>query len=600
MDVFIRPSRLTAVLLLLLSAFLAWMLVVFKWFPYTGIAIASISFAILGFSFQKKKTLEDLAVLVSIIIFSIFLVIRSNILLTFLNSFAIFALLTLFIRKLDFVANIKGFILQPFIVLQDIIQAKNIFSLTDETKSSTPKQSNNQINNALFGILISIILLILIIPLLSFANPIFAKITQDFISFINIEYLIRNLFGKDLFIWVWRLIFFGAIFFLLTQTLSFISSQHTKAPFPDENKSNTPSLLIPKIVVSIILLLFFATQIELYTASPQILSSLDISLSQHTREVFAHLLIVGLIIFALIYNDRSQNKIDRLSTYFLILSAVFLTFIALKSDFDYSRQWGFTIKRLYGFAAVFWTLGAFAVFTDIYSHKLQNSKLIGSLIWLSVIVLIIINFANFDYIIYNTNKARTGQGEDLYYLSSLSTDSKSYKNQLNTLLKKNRSDEVHNSQAVSILLNKISNLQSKYKNPDFRTLNLSEYQTYIQTKDIDTEALKKVYFNQALKPRAYQLPVQSINNARTTIKVKGLPLALYDHHYDVFLKNGNYTITSGNLELDSFSHINGPGDFILKIYKYTSDAQNQNQAITQDIPFIIPNPAPANIEISFP
>lgn len=105
---------------------------------------------------------------------------------------------------------------------------------------------------------------------------------------------------------------------------------------------------------------------------------------------------------------------------------MFLTFIALKSVYDYSYNWGFTYKRLWGYTGVFWILGVFAFFVYKYFKDLQDTYFVKGVILFSSLVLIGVNIANFDSLIFHYRKSVTHSGIDYLYLSGLSSDAESY------------------------------------------------------------------------------------------------------------------------------------------------------------------------------
>ena len=115
---------------------------------------------------------------------------------------------------------------------------------------------------------------------------------------------------------------------------------------------------------------------------------MDYSNSMQTNEVFAQLSIVALVIFGLVYNDKSRKESAKISTYVLLIQAVFLTFVALKSVFDYSTTWGFTQKRLYGYAVILWILGLLISFTYKYVKEVSNTFFIKTSIIYSAFILL--------------------------------------------------------------------------------------------------------------------------------------------------------------------------------------------------------------------
>jgi hypothetical protein len=173
--------------------------------------------------------------------------------------------------------------------------------------------------------------------------------------------------------------------------------------------------------------------------------------------------------------------------------------MAYKSVYEYSYMWGFTYKRLYGFAVATWILGIFLIYLYTYLKKIEKGIFLISSLAYTGVILILINIINFDYMIYHYRKASTGQGVDLEYLSRLSPDSLSYKDQLSEITKNdpevptNFEKEKASSNGLWVLLYKIDRLQEKYKDLDSRGFNLLEYLQNREIKDIDTNEYRTKY-----------------------------------------------------------------------------------------------------------
>jgi hypothetical protein len=103
--------------------------------------------------------------------------------------------------------------------------------------------------------------------------------------------------------------------------------------------------------------------------------------------------------------------------------------MAYKSVFEYIDAWGLTHKRLYGLTFATWIAGIFVLFFIYYKNGDAISRFVRRTVIFSALLLILINILNFDYLIYHFGKANTGQGIDYTYLSTLSPDSLSYKEQ---------------------------------------------------------------------------------------------------------------------------------------------------------------------------
>jgi hypothetical protein len=334
--------------------------------------------------------------------------------------------------------------------------------------------------------------LVIILPLLSSANPFFGKIFSDFFGLIGLANLTIT---ENIVQWILRLGVFFGLTFLIPRMATFINNKENSLSPLQEGLD----MLLPKLVVSVILIVFFITQFQLYFASPQVLSDLGYTFSQYANEVFAQLSAVAEIIIVLLYFDKATKKVNKKMALILAFQGLFLTLMAYKSVYDYSTAWGFTYKRLYGFAVATWITGIFSAYLYCFFKKLDKKFFLITSVIYTGIILILINIVNFDYLIYHFRKAETGQGIDHAYLTRLSSDSLSYKEQLDNITKVSGEaiTEIDKLKAESggltFLLYKIERLQEKYKDPDIRSINLLEYLQYEDIKNIDTSAFRNKY-----------------------------------------------------------------------------------------------------------
>jgi hypothetical protein len=215
--------------------------------------------------------------------------------------------------------------------------------------------------------------------------------------------------------------------------------------------------------------------------------------------VFGQLSLVAGIVLLLIYNDKGKSVSGKILTWILGVQGIFLCLMAYKSVFEYINAWGLTYKRLYGLTFATWVTGIFVLFFGNYRQKGDASLLVKKTILFSGIILLLVNLFNFDYLIYHFKKAATGQGIDYTFLSTLSADSLSYKDQLLKLQqvteKGDYSLDVYNNKNPLIILYKIESLQRKYSKLDLRTLTLLDYLQYLQIKSLDTSKFRTLYEN---------------------------------------------------------------------------------------------------------
>lgn len=485
------------VLLAVVSAFVSYLVIAPPFFPSFGIALSLGLLSTIVMMFKEHKTRFDRVLYSFTIILSFFILFRSNGFITFLNILAILFLGSLLVlsRKEETRYGFLEFFLSPLTLFIKTFTTKSIYALhIDSLWKQHVHVSQEGISEVVKSLVVSGIILAIIIPLLASANPIFGQLVGDIFGIFNIRTLIEWMFNADRIVLVIRSLFFLLLVFFIPRMLTYLNK-------PMLGFSNTPntvqaiSLLLPKIIVSAVLLVFFITQAQLYFASKDTLLALGYTHSDYAREVFGQLTVVALVILAIIYNDKDKKTLSRYLTYMLVLEGFFLAGIALKSVYDYSVTWGYTHKRLWGYTGVFWITGVFGLFLYTYLGGLKNNFFVRRVILFSALTLAIVNMANFDALIFHYRKSVTHEGMDYLYLSKLSPDSQSYKDQLDLTKKiivtgdKSTIEHMKARHAREVTIYKIQDLQRKYETLDIRHFNISEYAQYLQIKSVDTKAL---------------------------------------------------------------------------------------------------------------
>lgn len=487
-------------LLLAIAAIFSFLIYVPGHFPYLGISLTLATLATLVFYFKKEKKLLDTVFFFFTLAFSFFVVYRANGFLIFLDILAVFTYGSLMAlsHKEEKHLNFFQFFTAPIRVFFESLKSKNIFVFNFDLqlhKFTNIKQE--YIRQLAVSLTISILLLLIVVPLLVSANPLFGKVIGDVITFFNIETLLRNIFSANYLVFFTRLCIFIIFAVFLPRLLTYINLPKNYEQKLMDLFQSLP-LLLPKIVIAGILILFFITQAQLYFATKETLESLGYTHSKYAREVFAQLSIVSFIILGLVYNDKSKRKLSKILTYLLILEGIFLTFIALKSVYDYTTNWGFTHKRLWGYTGVFWMFGALGIFFYSYIRTMRREFFVKAALLLSGFMLIAVNVANFDYLIFHFRKSTTHSGVDYLYLARLSSDALSYNEHLQILVETYKADSKNQYSEVVLpaanrLLNQISLLQEKYQNVDFRTFNASEFKQYQSIKTINTKEYHNIF-----------------------------------------------------------------------------------------------------------
>lgn len=497
--------KLASTWLLVLSVLIPILTINSNGFNYLGLAISFISTGILFFFLGDHPNKFKSYSLISLLVLSLFVVLRANALLLFFDFVLLIYLLALVIYPTSRQSNLnfRKVVVLPIVLLVGALSVKNKYNLfwfwrkkanLDQVKSG-PKFSFKLIGQYLLGVLFSIILLLIIIPVLASANPFFREYITNFFRLFDWEFivnLITQIFSIDTII---KFIFAVVLIVLLPRLASFAIADKTN-PKSYEPKDRL-FLLIPKIAVAGLIAIFMVAQVQLYTATKADLANLGYSYGELVNEVFGQLSFVTLIIFGLIYVERFRRKLQLKASVALIIEGLLLVLVALKSDLDYIISWGFTHKRLYGLAVIAWLTGIYLLFSYLILRKKSDNWLLKySFAWLTLIFMLI-NLFNFDYLIYQVNKPRESDREPIEYYTTLSTDSGAYADILNSFATR----EVLVNQPISygygnkiykyspntrLMSNRIKYLQNKYKNLNWLEFNVSEYRQYLLVKDVDT------------------------------------------------------------------------------------------------------------------
>ena len=467
-----------------------------SYFPYLGISLWLMAFSSIVYTLKPKTDTTATVLYVLSLISALFVSIRAEGFLTFLNiAGAIYfgGLMALHTKERSAYGLLEVFI-SPFVLFLHSIVTKNkyIFQVTSFLKAGreiSPKRGKEII----IGSVIAMLLLWIIIPLLSSVNPIFGQWVEDSFSIFDISFL----FGDSLPLQVGRIVAAILLAFFIPRFLSRTHQSAGKLDRLPESRGGV-NLSIPKIAVMIVLGVFFLSQAQLYVASSETLASFGYSNSDLAREVFGQLSVVTLVVFGLIYYDKRKSTLARNTTYILVAFGFLLSLVALKSVVDYISNWGLTEKRLYGLATVFWLYGLYTLFIRNYMRKIIRTAFVQKAVIWTGIVLFVINIVNFDYLIFHRSQARDPHGIDHDYLAGLSADTLAKGEHVEFLfeqLKLEDADAVEDMHYIDRYVvrraaTKVERLQEKYTDLDIRGFNLNEFISYRRARHIDTGEIR--------------------------------------------------------------------------------------------------------------
>lgn len=479
----------------LLSVIIPFLIIVDGQFPYLGLAVSFASLSSLIFFTKQQRSFFTKACYTLSLILSFMLIYRSQPFLTLLNFIA--TATTIAAMILDHAEtkrrSLIKYVISAFDLFYESLKTTNIFTFkTDQHPSHVLGKSLKKLDQSIIPIGITVIILLVMVPLLASANPIFEQNVEGVLKIFDMSAWLESFNENFIAISIFRILVFGFLISMLPKALSLAHQGYSLQISPEKRIDMT----IPKIAVSLLLVLFFITQIQLYTASTESLLEMGYTHSRLSREVFGQLSLVSLIVFSLIYYDRYQEGRAKILNLILLTEGVFLGMMAFKSVYDYSYAHGFTFARLWGFTAVFWMMGIYAVTWYLMSKKKAEHWFAQSIFLFSLLVLVGVNVINFENLIYRVRPPTVNGEVDRYYIRThLSADAYHYHEELPqapVAFPESYSPEDHKVYSgFSNLKNQGLNLKSEYQDLDWRGFNVSRYWQYQAIKNMNLESILK-------------------------------------------------------------------------------------------------------------
>lgn len=477
---------------LILSIVVAWIIFpIVTGFPIMAFAILFVGVSSLMYVLKKDKVWTDSILYIGVLLLSFFTIYRANDFLRFFDFIFIIFFISILLRPLSFTKDILHLLLSPITVFFNTLTSNNIFKYTF-TPHAFLKRKNN-IKEYTTSIIVTAIVMLATIPLLASANPLFNNLLKQLFELLHLDGLWKFFLTDSIAIYLLRIFALLILTYMIPRVLTVMEKSVKEYVTIPEFSIN---YLIPKIALAGTLVVFFITQMQLYFASAELLKSLGYTNAQLTQEVFAQVTLVAFIVLLLTYLDKSRKKWNSRLTYFLLLEAFFLIGIAFKSVYDYSAIYGYTQKRLWGYASMSWLAGALFAYVYHFYKKTSVQEFIKQMLSFSVIIIVIINLLNFDRIIYTTAKPSPGGEVDYKYLSQRSADAYYYNELLPRLIKDIKKSKVPDKskiQAAQNILRSINRLRNKYgQNGYLNSFNITEYQEYQATRGINVEPYRKI------------------------------------------------------------------------------------------------------------
>ena len=566
------------------------------YFPSAGIALSLFTLTTLTFITREKRDWFSTSLFLLSVCTSAYICIYANPFSIFLNiATSIFLISVAALRDISF----TNVIFSPMITGLATLQSNSDYAPKKIKKIHLPE-------HFITSLIITLIILFIMIPLLSEVNLIFEKLVRSVMQMLYIENIISWIFNTNYFLTIFRAVFFGLLVFFLPRFVTIINAPQSKKEIFSSFPSLLKALTIPKFAVIGVLLIFFVSQIQLYFATDERLIELGYTNSMQTREVFAQLAVVALIVFILIYNDKHETYKSRFTTYILIVQGFFLTAMAFFSDYSYIASWGFTHKRLYGLAFVVWIVGLFGLFTYKYVRRTSDALFVKLAVILTGVIIISINVVNFDELIVSAHKVSAPEGIDYSYMAYYTYDSNSYEDlifQIQNTVKEHinsLNNEANNSVQWNTMNNyensarmisfRSQNMVEKYFSEDdrfdWRNFNLSEYRFAVRVKgdtvDEIQEAMKEILNMLMIRSNNNIGARESASNANppivqkslTTIELRNVPAELLQENFELRSIPTNQVILQGSFDGTSiFRTLLYPGEYAITVYTSRFDQE---------------------------
>lgn len=417
-------------------------------------AIAIVFTLILAQKFDKKISRIQYFILISILLFSAGVFLRTSSFLAFFNIigslYLLFFFLTLFLNK-----NISDFRFSKYFIYPLSFFLKSFPSASKfirKCKNAIPE--NNKVGSKKFrsvikGMIIAIPFLVIFILLLSSADQVFQAYVEKFIK-IDLDFRIILRALKVLFV---SYLFLGIFSKIMKSEGSEEIKGSGQRPEPTsefsgeleklesaenktkENKSSnfiessTVLVLIELLFLSFIIIQFF----YLFGGKDYVWGIEEyITYSEYAKKGFYELICVSIISFLLIFaiDEAGKRETSKEKKIFKILGAILVLEISVIVCSAFTRMsvyvegYGLTFSRFLVFAFLLWIFFVFLGF--LYKMLLEKRKEVFflSVFCLSIMFWVGINALNPDAFIARKNIARLAQDKklDRFYLFRLSAD----------------------------------------------------------------------------------------------------------------------------------------------------------------------------------
>ncbi len=388
--------------------------------------------------FKLKLSKVQIFVLISILLFSAGVFLRSSSFLTFFNFvgsvYLLFFFFALFLDKDILNFRFLKYLTAPFsFFLKSFSAAARFIEKYKNTIPENGKIGSKEFRSVIKGAIIALPFLVILFWLLTSADLVFRAYTERFIKisfdFETVLRILKILVISYFFIGIFSKIISVPITPSLSLSKEGNDSEAEKNKFLGFIESSTILVL-----VELLFLAFIAIQFFYLFGGKDYVWGIDeyITYAEYAKNGFYELIAAAIISFLLIcgldkFSKREaakEKKVFKILSAALILEISIIIFSAFTRLSVYTDGYGLTFFRFLAFAFLFWIFFVFLIFLYKVFLEKKEPVFLFSVFCLSIIFWTGINIANPDAFIARKNIERLAQGKELdqFYLSYLSVD----------------------------------------------------------------------------------------------------------------------------------------------------------------------------------
>lgn len=337
-----------------------------------------------------------------------------------LGTAVFFSLVALYFYKFSgqFLYQIPKFFLLPLTAIEKSVGG--IFSVFQQENFSSEPVKKDSTSALIRGLIITVPIFLALLLLLTKADPIFGKLTRQFLANIG-ERAIVSL-----------ILFIILLGFGLSKFLDQASAEEETTHIP-AGKSYELAVILGSVLILFALFIIVQFKYLFSSVGEGELNQLGISsltYSEYVRKGFFELLIAatiasGLIVyvFKYLYHFTGRQKLFiQIFSGFLTVETALILLSAVKRIFLYADTHGLTRARVFGFIFLIWLAVMLAIFLIRIFREMKKEQLFAATLISILFAFFLINLVNIDNLIAAKYKPTVNNEVDYYYISSLSTD----------------------------------------------------------------------------------------------------------------------------------------------------------------------------------